>query len=56
MRSVDEAFEDWLQSANLTERSVLRDAFNAATRKIEELARVRRGKVKAHTRGRRSPS
>ena len=29
VRSVNEAFEDWLQSANLTERSVLRDAFNA---------------------------
>lgn len=31
----------------------VRDAFNAAKRKIEELARVRRGKVKAHTRGKR---
>ncbi len=29
----------------------VRDAFNAATRKIEELGRVQRGMVKAHTRG-----
>jgi ribosomal subunit interface protein len=34
----------------------LRDAFNAATRKIEELGRVQRGKVKAHTRGPRRES
>ena len=31
----------------------VRDAFNAATRKIEELARVQRGKVKAHSRSKR---
>lgn len=29
----------------------LRNAFNAATRKLDELGRVQRGDVKAHTRG-----
>ncbi|MDX1377039.1 MAG: HPF/RaiA family ribosome-associated protein, partial [Burkholderiales bacterium] len=29
----------------------VRDAFNAAGRKLEEVARVQRGDVKAHTRG-----
>ena len=31
----------------------VRDAFNAAARKLEDLTRVQRGKVKAHTRGKR---
>ena len=31
----------------------VRDAFNAAGRKLEEVARVQRGKVKAHSKGRR---
>ena len=31
----------------------VRDAFSAATRKLEDVGRVQRGKVKAHTRGKR---